>query len=77
MRQFKTDPHADQDTLDELDDKYYDTGFDPSLHELQQLQQDPDSLEQQKIDTRRKLLLRQLTIVAKRVFNMILDSQVT
>lgn len=74
VRQFKTDPHADQEALDVLDNQYYDPEFDPSHHELVRL---PETVDQQGIDAERKLLLRQLTVVSKRVFNMILESQVS
>jgi len=70
--QLETDPHADEDTLGEIQPEYFDDEFDPSLYELSKL---PLKFDQVSIDRDRKLLLQQLTVVSKKVFKLILERQ--
>ena len=58
--------------LDTIHKEYFSENFDPSAYELTRLAEPCD---QASIDLERKHLLKQLTVVSKKVFKLILDGQ--
>ena len=58
--------------LETIHKEYFSEEFDPSAFELTRLAEPSD---QASIDLERKLLLKQLTVVSKKVFKLILDGQ--
>ncbi|CAL8147667.1 unnamed protein product [Orchesella dallaii] len=76
LRSHPSDPEVDNAIITSINPSFFgsDDGdqFDPSLYELEQL---PDVLDREYIQSARQRVLKELTVVSKKVFQLILEKQ--
>ena len=73
VSQLASNPDQENQVLALLDDKYYEEDWDSSTFWLESLGEDVSNIET--IDGARKDLMKQLTMVSRRVFSLILSKQ--
>ncbi|OXA57412.1 syndetin [Folsomia candida] len=72
LRSHPSDPEADDAILKTIIPSLFATEVDPSLYELEKL---PDPLDREYIQLARQRVLKELTVVSKKVFQLVLEKQ--